>query len=206
MTKQISPIIMKTTAKTLTYDPLCGTSINFACKEAVAMAVNNKCHVKFNFNGINLEATPNCTPTRLISQFHTELDENARKYEESPEGIAHAKYQEEKKVENQIKIDKLIGKLSGVVSNRDKLMKWMGEFTECADQIGTKFDEQPLVAQLESVGYSDGQFTGNPPEWFNTKERMAGYLIGQAINCLNQGMPPHPMVGRFVEDYFKLES
>jgi len=114
---------MKTTTKTLTYDPLCGTSINFACKEAIAMAMTNNCHVKFNFNGVKLEATPNSTPTRLISQFHTELDENARKYAESPEGIANAKYQEEKKAENQIKIDKLIGKLSGLVSNRDKLMK-----------------------------------------------------------------------------------
>ena len=71
-------------------------------------------------------------------------------------------------------------------------------------EMSETFSKDRLAAQLEAAGYAENEHVGEKPEWFNTRPRMAHYIVGQALNCLRIGMGPHPITGSFVDKYFAL--
>lgn len=55
--------------KTQTFEPLCGTSIENACIDALVLAKKDDCTVEFNFNGIKMEATPSNGVKELTDEY-----------------------------------------------------------------------------------------------------------------------------------------
>lgn len=71
--------------KTKTIDPLPGYHISKACQEAVAMAIEEHCNVQFDFNGIQITATPASTLEELMKFYDEESDRRREAYLASPE-------------------------------------------------------------------------------------------------------------------------
>lgn len=190
--------------KTVTYDPHAGTHIASACKEAVAIAMQERQNVQFSFNGIELLATPDSVPAKLEAEFTAKLEAAAKAYRESPKGIAEAQKRTAEIARKQRSVNTALAVLKHIVADHDKLMLWLKSFTEDADDIGVQFTKSLLAEELEAAGYTENEHVGQKPEWFCTRERMAHYIVGQAINCLRRGMGPHPVTRGFVEKYFKM--
>jgi hypothetical protein len=192
--------------KTLKYSPCAGSHIEQACKEAVAMAMNCVATVKFSFNGILMEATPNCVPIDLANEWSTKQEQAAKAYRESPEGIASAEKRKQDVMQKQASVNLAIQKLPSVIHNHGALMEWLKFFSYVADDIGVTYSKGELADQLEAGGYVENEHVGKKPEWFNTRPRLARYIVGQAITCLRGGMGPHPITADFVDKYFNLPS
>jgi hypothetical protein len=190
--------------QTLEYSPSAGTHIGYACKEAVAMAMNQQAKVKFSFNGIELEATPESSPPALESAWSAKQEQASKEYRESPKGIAAAKKRTEEIIRKQRSLNTSLEVLSDIIADHDKLMIWLKGVAEDADDIGVQFSKDRLAAQLEAAGFVENEHVGEKPEWFNSRPRMAHYIVGQALNCLRRGMGPHPVTGSFVDRYFAL--
>lgn len=84
----------------------------------------------------------------------------------------------------------------------DSLMAWLKELTPLVDWAGISLDKETILRQLRDAGFKSNQFVGEKEDWFNTRERLGLWIIGQAMNCMEHGMGPHPMTVTFCEKYF----
>lgn len=194
--------------KTIQFEPLAGTHIGHACKEAVALAINKQAHVSFSFNGVSLTATPESTPHGLLKEWETERDRQRKEYEASPECAAEKARREDQICKAQEVVDSFMDGIEHVLCtcSTDSIMEYLKPFVAAADDIGVKFDKAKLADILESAGYANNMHVGKPPEAFNERIIMAEYILGQAVNCLRSGMPPHQVTNSFIERYFAIPS
>ncbi len=190
----------------LTYEPLAGHHIKTSCKEAVAMAIKAGRNVSFEFNGIPLIATPQSEPVVLVACYDFESECRRKEYEATPEAMVAKLRREADILERQASCNALLESLPQTLHAcpQAEHVAWLKKFATVADDVGVKFDDRSLIPTLESAGYKHNCHVGQPPKWFNTRERMAEYIFGQAISCLKNGMPPHPITISFCDKYFAL--
>lgn len=139
-----------------------------------------------------------------MRQWDERNEASRRRYRDSPQGKAEADRRVKEILRKQRSINDSRDTLAFIADDQDKLMFWLKSFAYDADDIGVQFSKDRLAEQLEAAGYAENEHVGEKPEWFNTRPRMAHYIVGQAINCLRIGMCPHPITGSFVDKYFTL--
>lgn len=190
------------------YNPGAGTHISRACFEACAIAKGSGENISFDFNEISLTATPETDPVALANEYGRLTEERRRAYLNSPEGKASAEKRSAEIAEKTGKVNALLLALPEILKRKDltPLMDWLQSFTAFADDVAVKLDHTKLARTLEGAGYIENDGCGNPPSWFNTRERMGRYIVGQAIACLHRNMPPHPVTLNFVERWRALQA
>lgn len=191
-----------------TYEPSAGTRIAAACRKAVALAVEHDTEVRFTFNGVALQAMPTDRPQLLAARWESIMEAQRKAYRESPEGKKAAAKRQLQITLKQASLDGLVAKMPTTLdaNNLDEVVIWVRDVVDPADDVATKWNAQGVADQLEVAGYRENEHVGQKPEWFNTRERMGHYIIGQAINCMRKGMGPHPITLSFCEKYFKLPA
>lgn len=190
--------------QTLEYSPLAGTSIRKACDEAVAMAKAHGSNVEFDFNSSKVIAAPHSKPERLQEGWQRSMERQAEAYRNSPQGKAAAEKRTADIIRKQRSLNTSLDVLADIIADHDKLMIWLKGVAEDADDIAVTLPKERMIEQLEAAGFVENEHVGEKPEWFNSRTRMAHYIVGQALNCLRRGMGPHPVTGSFVERYFAL--
>lgn len=190
------------------YETQPGQHIKNACEEAKNLAIKHNTKVEFDFNGVTLYCNPDSDLAFVEECFNVALRENREKYLQSNEYKELQQKQAEELELHQDNIDCLMISFYHVVnhSNLDSIMTWLKQFTENADYIGVTYDKEYIADFFESNGFKENEYVGEDKDFFKYKSNMAHYIIGQAINCLRIGMPPHPITLKFIDDYFALES
>ena len=191
------------------YETMAGQHIQNACIEATLLSIKNQCDVEFEFNGVHLTATKDNPSHWLKSEFDRILKENREKYLQSDEYKEWQKKQKEKLEQRQNIMDtSIMPTFSDIIESghSDYIMSWLKQFTINADYIDVTYDKKYIADFLELNGFKENEHVGQDKEFFNTKENMARYIIGQVINCLRNGMPPHKVTLKFIDDYFKLND
>jgi hypothetical protein len=88
----------------------------------------------------------------------------------------------------------------GGLDGLDATVDWLDEYIALADDIGVNPHLKKVKSALEKAGYVNKEFTGKA--FVRDDKRIMGrYIVGQAINCMTNGMPPHPVLGRFAQEY-----
>lgn len=194
--------------KTITYDPLAGTHIKDACGEAVSIAIKKDARVTFSFNGVNLTASPDTSRSELERQFSSEMERVRKEWEASPECAVEKKKRNTDIERRQRETDHFMDGIERVVAtcSLDDVMDCLRPFVQNADHIGVKFDKGKLANIFKGAGYKNNMHVGLPPEAFNARKIMGEYILGQVVNCLESGMPPHPVTLSFIEKYFALPA
>lgn len=211
--------------RTTNYTTSPGEHVSHAALAAAQTAKKSKCRVRFDFNGIRLEASPKKSPVTLVWEFGRCWDQRAETYRLSKEGQTAAKKRAQEVARNQDATAAAIRTLCGLCSDKepsrswpsklDCLVGWLHSFSHYADDIGVDMDaaagvksggHEYVALLFESAGYKQDHHVGQPPEWFNTRERMGQYIVGQAIACLRRGMAPHPVTQAFAAKYYALPS
>lgn len=189
--------------KTMTYEPCAGTRIEHACTEAVNMAKRSGATVRFKFNDVELSAAPDFQPDDLVAEWQRESNRLSEEYRNSPAGRAEANRRAAQIGTLNTRTTNLRNKLDSLLAakSQDEIMDWMESFAPISDDVSVKFDTSALAAKFEAAGFKENEGVGQEPERFNTRDRMAGYIVGQVINCLKRGMPPHPVTVSLVEKY-----
>lgn len=193
--------------KPLIYEPLGGERIEHACHEATRLAKEHRRLCRFSFNDVTLMAAPKKSAYTLEWEWTWTLERERSAYRNSKKGQEAERQRVAEVSAMQIQSDFLIKDLPNACQGGlDKVMLWLSAFAEVADRIGVTFDTDWIIALLESAGFRENAHVGRHPSAFNNRKMMGHYIVGQAINCMRQGMPPHPMTLTFVEKYFKLPA
>jgi hypothetical protein len=193
---------------TMTIEISPGERIENACKQAVATAIKKNSDVSFDFNGISITATPQSSPASLLSEWNAQMEASRKAYRKSPEYAAEQECRAEQVKTGQNVVNRFMVGIEQVLAtcSTDDLLKYFTPFVEAADDVDVIFDHSKLADLLERYGYKDNMHVGKPKEAFDDKETMAQYILGQVVNCLRSGMPPHPITNSFIEKYFAIPS
>lgn len=194
----------------LKYVPSVGRHINHATGEALAMARRYNRIVEFKFNDMRMRVRPRDSQQHVLRQRGERLAASIRRYNASPEARAYTERRAAEIQRKQQDINAAMAVLPEIVGNRDKLMSWLKVFVRNADDVGVSFSKEQLRAHLQRAGYTAGYGVGESPDWFtdwfNNRPRLAGYIIGQVLACLDAGRTPHPVAETFVDRYFELQD
>lgn len=191
-----------------TYEPMIGEDIRQSCEATISLAQANSEPVTFTHNGVTVTANPDSTAEGLYQQWRAEMDRQAEEYRRSPEGIRQAEEAKARLVSDQGIVDSLIDRLPDVLHSRnlDNLMSWCKNFTNPADHTGVTFEHQYVFNLLMGAGYIENAHVGKAPEFFDNRQVMGEWIVGQVIDCLSKGMGPHPITQMFVDKYFELPA
>jgi len=190
-----------------TYEPLAGSHITKACDEAIGLAKESGNPVSFKFNDIALRVLPDDQSSVLVARWQSLLDDRQRAYRESPAGRKAAAERAETVKRKQVELDSCVEALPKILradNHLNALVYWLVEIVEPADDVDVAWDSAAVADRLIAAGYSENEYAGHEPEWFNSRERMGRYLLGQAINCMKKGLPPHSITLSFAQKYFAL--
>lgn len=182
------------------YVPLAGEHIKQACTRAIFIARSNEEDCGFKFNDIALIATPDSTVEQLEKLFFDEMDRAHQEYEASPKGIAAMAQRQEEVKQRQEAVSRLACADIEEMS-MDEVIAWLKEFTHAADDIEVRKPLKTITQLLEAAGFEANAHVGKEPGWFNTRQRMGEYVVGQAMECMKRGMPPHPICLTFCKKY-----
>lgn len=193
-----------TNADTINYNPPLGEYISTTINKIVALANQEMKCVVTTFNEIDLVAHPFTTTEQALEKYFTE--EQQRRQEEY---YASKEYKDkEVKRQKEIKeaqdiIDTYISNLNEVLESKDteKVIDWLKVFTDPADRSGTYCNFSFVTKTFIDAGYKANAFVGEGALLETHKEWMGLYIIGQAIDCMQKGMPPHPIIYKFIEQY-----
>lgn len=196
------------TIKPLSYDPLAGTSIQEASSEAVRRAKAAKRAVTFRFNGIHLNAPPSRKITKeVLAKSYEKLCRKAHEewheeWQASPEAIARVEAKQNLVAVALEALPRILAVKKAHLGH-DLVMRWLLSLVENADGARVSAFEW-LAQQFIAAGYKQNDLVSEPEESFNTRERMGRWVIGQAVDCFQRGMPPHPITQKFIQAYFRL--
>lgn len=91
-------------------------------------------------------------------------------------------------------------KRSGAATHA-KILTWL---SVASDHAHTS-DARLMMAMrdwLSEVGYEENMHVGLAREAYdNDPDVFAGYIVGQCMTFMKRGMPPHQVVGRFVDEW-----
>lgn len=206
---------MKVSIETTKYRPGAGMHISTACKEAAALSKKRNTPVEFEFNGITVTANPASSSDDLESEWTALSDQRRRDYEASPEYKAAQMKRSREVAARQVKVDLLIERLPLVARDENRLIRWVGEFAKIADDVGVILPIGTIATALTDAGYkandnvigkdwSDDRAESLRRSLSTDAHEMAKYIVGQVLECLRIGMPPHPVTEKFVGEYIKL--
>jgi hypothetical protein len=187
------------------FTPTCGTMINQACLFALGAAKSSNSAVKFVFNGVRMHVRPNDTLDQLLRRWSNRIGDHKEKYERKHKArIAREKEERANEIVNrQQSVDQLIDELPALLSAGDRtaIMGWVRQFTDTADDVGVNFDKQAVIKIFEDAGFEKNAFTGE--DFRAEAEASFRYIVGQVINCLYDGMPPHPVAICFCDRWLR---
>jgi hypothetical protein len=188
--------------KTIEYEPLAGSHIDYAIQHAVGFAKHHHARVRMRFNDVTLVATPKTSRDSLRWTFDKTQGESAQHWRTTPRGLASARRRKRELAANQRIVDDLIGELpASLASGLDDTVAWLSRFARVADDCGLRYSKPEIAQALRAAGYTNNQHVGRPQEDFDSSLVTGQWIVGQAINCLEHGMPPHPITRKFAAKY-----
>lgn len=193
---------------TIPYLSIPGTSIDIAASESHLLARQTGRRVRFNFNGVALEATPKKSWLTILWEFEVITGQRSEAWRLSRKGQTHEAIWRDRARRLQSDCDTLIASLDAVLSRNDlgQTMAWIRAFQNPADHTAVHFDRAAVADTFERHGFSENQHVGQPCGFFNTRKHLAEYIVGQTIACLRIGMGPHQVTHKFIDDYFALPN
>lgn len=184
--------------------PGIGDHISTTCREACRIARLRKKPVSFRFNDIFMVASPRTKPESMAKQFDAIMKREGQRYRMSPPAILRQRERDQEIRDKQAAANGLIEALPLALRTLDETMEWLRAFVPLADDIGVVIPCVALWTEFRDAGYVTGELVGQPPEWFDNRDKMGRYIIGQVMDYLRRGAAPHPMTAEFARRYFEL--
>lgn len=178
-----------------TYRGTPGEHISSAAATACDMASDTAATVYLEFNDVRVPVRPDHTPDDVVAIWQRGMDEAAEAYRTSPAGQKAAAEAEGRRIQAQADHDAAMATLPETFVDARAAISWLKTFGGPADHVGILGADFDRVADvLERSGWSDGEASGRPEADYAEADLLGRWIIGQAINMLRRGNPPHPML------------
>tara|TARA_R110000868_G_scaffold56338_2_gene174439 strand:- start:1510 stop:2169 length:660 start_codon:yes stop_codon:yes gene_type:complete len=155
----------------------------------------------FDFNGVTISVSRDVTDEEVLAAYDAELASRHKAYQESPKGIADAKAAAEWLSRDQGIIDAAVASAATLdFKDARAVLTWVREWHNAADHIGVNWPREDWAAALSAAGWVGGECCGAAFVKGDAASE-ARWLLGQILSNMNSGMPPHPVCGKFIDDY-----
>lgn len=201
----------------LTFDVHAGSSINWAIREALKMAVKYQRRVRFYFNGCRMTVHKRLSPKHIYNQWQHMMDSRSIAYRQTQEYRDQEANTNAQTERYQRDMTALFRTIDASFATLPTLLGFMANLSDCGDWIPVDWNKawaaagQPpvenvkmeLVKRMEALGYIENEGCVPRGSKFDdsTADKLGRYIAGQCINMLRIGMPPHHVVQRFTADY-----
>jgi len=172
-----------------------GEHIRTVAMRAATAADERHEPVEFLFNDVLMTVAPGAEAESVVTEYEVKCEERRAAYRASPEGIAAAKARAAEIVANQAEVDALMAELPTARSDID-VIDWLCAYAREADDIDVKAPHAAVADYLEGLGYRRGENVGRT-DLANDRVGMARWIIGQALDFLRRGYPPHGVIHHF---------
>lgn len=180
-----------------------GVHISEACRKGIVLSADLGKPVAFDFNGIRVVATSVDTAEALMRKFNEDCALRTAQWKASEEGQQYERDRQASLEQAQAKVNALLSELPQATT-ASAVVKWVGAFAAANDHVGLVFDKQALVRQLESFGFEANAEVGSSASSLQSDPgKYARYIVGQAMDFLNAGMPIHPVATTWAERFEK---
>lgn len=187
---------------TATYQPTVGEHVLESCRNAIEQAQRRRGNVLFKHNDVTMVATPRGDAEKMVRLWQWRINAIPTTHEQT---LARREM-EQRRADESARAGRLAMALPRVLEMKHEgaLIRWIDELVKCGDWIGMPVDWADLRLQLEGAGWVQGDACDMGAGWYNTRERMARWIVGEVMNHFSRDMPPHPITGKFCGQYFEL--
>lgn len=198
-----------------TWRPRLGITVERAIAEAIIVSSGAKKPFTFPINGqsVSVEPVPmgeevdgefaaaaEAQLQRLFAKWKADDAAAIAAYRASPQYAEDkAKFHAEI-VERQNAVNRLMAQFSDVAKEGEiAILKWLAKFVERQNGYGiVTFDKKYLYRRLSRLGYRRSAGVGRTV--FDTRHKVAEYIIGQVMDAACRGYPPHPIVIDWIKE------
>lgn len=86
-------------------------------------------------------------------------------------------------------------------SGLDNTIGWLSNFLPSANRVGTELNLPLLIGLLEAQGYKANENVGQDKAFYEVKENLGRYIVGQVLSMWKSVGAVHPRICDFCEDY-----
>ncbi len=202
------------------FDPLAGSSIDWTIAKALKMARKYQRHVRFYFNGLRITVHKRLSFRHVYNQWEHMREARSLAYRQSQEYRDQLAETARETDDRQKQMTELFRVFDTSVKSLPTLVGSMAQLSDCGDWIHVDWGKawadagcppteksihKELVQRMQAEGYYENEGVVPKGTKFDgsTSDKVGRWIIGQCINCLNKGMPPHPVVQRFGMQYLE---
>lgn len=189
---------------TKTYEPHAGQDIIDAISRALTLARESGDDVTFAFNDIQLSAIPTDTAENILQRWEEICAQKQAEYLASDEYKQVHEERKKKITQKTIRMSGLMAELARLnFENLDEVLIWLKRYAELADDIGVNYHPDTVLNYFTQAGFKSNENVGFDESAYVDKNIFGRYIVGQAINYLESGMPPHPIIIDFISQWSK---
>lgn len=165
-------------------ESLVGTLVNDHITMMVTCANLLQKPVRSDFNDIELVATQNDVVGGILAYFHKEQALRAKKYANSPAGIAIAILRNQEIASMKESANQLMQQLEVIdFDDFPALLDWMCAMQNSGDDIDVELNAIKILEVFERHGYIPNMNCANAFDE-NDPENYLGYIVGQVLHCI----------------------
>jgi hypothetical protein len=177
-------------AKTLAYEPMAGDNIAYAARESIKLSKQNSKNVRFKFNDVTVEVTPETKVDDAVQFYMDEIKRQGEAYRNSPEGkqaAADALARAEESAKRDAAVDT---KIEGVTLELANKAGWDEFVANNQDGYGKGvIDFAERWAKLMQVELAAGKKLSDIADTTSHEadnEGITGFMYGAAVSTLSQ--------------------
>jgi hypothetical protein len=172
-----------------------GQHISHAAADACEMASERAVKVMLEFNDVMVSVLPDSSPESVVADWQRGMDTAAEAYRASPTGRQAAQRRADQLDQAQAEHDAAMAALPARFADARSAIAWLMSFYDSADDIGIVRKDFGRVADvLEASGWRDSEACHLPKAEYEKPAVLGRWIIGQAIDMLRKGLPPHPVL------------
>lgn len=154
-----------------------------------------------SFNEVQLSADKSSTPESVLKDYDRIVEERAKAYRESPEGIAATERSNEDRRTKQAIHQALMERLPALDWNSHvAVLDWLCEMQGPSDRIGVLIMKRTIEEAFAKRGYTPGMDCG-PDYRKGDKNSEFRYLVGQALDGIVNGPAIHSILHKFTAEW-----
>jgi len=171
----------------------CGCRFATITEEAIALAASLNQRVEYDFNGVVCVVTAASDAEVLWQHVQDTWERERIAREATPEYAEQQRRGAEAAIVCSNEMNALLDELDRIVTQNIELttMRWLRGFLEYADWSDVRYDKQMVADKFKLMGYINNDLVGSFPQDPSNTE-VFRWIIGQAINMLEDGASPHP--------------
>lgn len=183
--------------------PFPGDEVSEFCHQMARAAVILGRPINTTFNDIPLHAVPGVTGQRVYAEWNQEMNRRQAEYQASPAYAAQQEANRRDIAEKQAQVDVIVARLmNGKVRTLEDVLIWSRDLTDPADRIGVKIPFGKICELFGAMGFRAGMYYGDEFDE-NDPDIFALWIIGQVFDAFTRGHGPHPMITKFIDDWFE---